>query len=118
MTTKHLIEDIGEAVDVVGVVLMVAGAAFVLGREAVRALRGAPAEEAYRRVRHGVGRSILLGLELLIVGDIIRTVAVTPTFRSVGVLAVIVVIRTFLSVTLELEITGRWPWQKAPTSAT
>ena len=46
--------------------------------------------------------------------DIIRTVAVTPTFESVGVLAIIVLIRTFLSFSLELEITGRWPWQKQP----
>ena len=62
--------------------------------------------------RQLLGRSILLGLELLVAADIIRTVAVTPTFTSVGVLAVIVVIRTFLSFSLELEITGRWPWQK------
>jgi uncharacterized membrane protein len=59
----------------------------------------------------------LLGLEFLVAADIIRTVAVTPTFRSVGVLAVIVVIRTFLSFSLELEITGRWPWQKKPEPA-
>ena len=59
-----------------------------------------------------LGRSILLGLELLVAADIIRTVAVTPTYESVGVLAIIVLIRTFLSFSLELEITGRWPWQK------
>ncbi len=56
---------------------------------------------------------MLLGLEFLVAADIIRTVAVTPTFATVGMLAVIVVIRTFLSFSLELEITGRWPWQKA-----
>jgi len=61
--------------------------------------------------RH-LGRSILLGLELLVAADIIRTVAVTPTLASVAVLALIVVIRTFLSFSLELEITGRWPWQE------
>ena len=66
----------------------------------------------YREYGQLLGRSILLGLELLVAADIIRTVAVTPTFTSVGVLAVIVVIRTFLSFSLELEITGRWPWQK------
>ena len=59
-----------------------------------------------------LGRSILLGLELLVAADIIRTVAVAPTYESVGVLAIIVLIRTFLSFSLELEITGRWPWQK------
>jgi len=84
------------------------------------ALRGYQPERArglapftpYRAYRQLLGRSILLGLELLVAADIIRTVAVTPTFESVGVLAIIVLIRTFLSFSLELEITGRWPWQK------
>lgn len=110
----EVVEQIGRVVDFAGVVVMVVGAAGVMARGAVRAVRGETLDVAYRAVRHGVGRSILLGLELLIVGDIIRTVAVEPTFRSVGVLAVIVAIRTFLSVTLELEISGRWPWQTAP----
>jgi uncharacterized membrane protein len=57
-----------------------------------------------------LGRSILLGLELLVAGDIIRTVAASPTFESVGVLVVMVLIRAFLSFTLELELSGRWPW--------
>ncbi len=59
-----------------------------------------------------LGRAILLGLELLVAADIIKTVAVTPTLDSVVVLAIIVLIRTFLSWALELEISGRWPWQK------
>jgi uncharacterized membrane protein len=65
----------------------------------------------YRQYRQQLGRSILLGLELLVAADIIRTVAVTPTLTSVAVLGGIVLIRTFLSFSLELEITGRWPWQ-------
>ena len=72
----------------------------------------------YRRFRQQLGRSILLGLELLVAADIIRTVAVTPTVTSVVVLGGIVVIRTFLSFSLELEITGRWPWQKQLPEAT
>ena len=72
----------------------------------------------YHRYRKRLGRSILLGLELLVAADIIRTVAVAPTFESVGVLGLIVLIRTFLSFSLELEITGRWPWQKAPEKDT
>ena len=64
------------------------------------------AHKSYRRL---LGPWILLWLEFLVAADIIRTVALTPTFRSVRVLAVIVVIRTFLSFSLELEITGRWP---------
>ena len=66
----------------------------------------------YRAYRQGIGRAILLGLELLVAADIIRTVAVDPSFRSVGVLAVIVAVRTFLSFTLEVELEGRWPWQR------
>ena len=71
-----------------------------------------PKLEAYRGGRSDVGRSILLGLEFLIAGDIIRTVTVTQTLESVSVLAVIVLIRLFLTVTLELEIPGRWLWQR------
>jgi uncharacterized membrane protein len=57
-----------------------------------------------------------LGLEFLVAADIIRTVAVSPTFQSAGVLAVIVLIRTFLSMALQVEIDGRWPWQPRPSS--
>jgi uncharacterized membrane protein len=71
----------------------------------------------YRSYRQLLGRSILLGLELLVAADIIRSVAITPTFESVGVLAVIVLIRTFLSFSLELEISGRWPWQSQPAGS-
>jgi uncharacterized membrane protein len=74
---------------------------------AARALPGAPAAgDLYRRYRQGVGRAILLGLEFLVAADIIRTVAVSPTFRSAGVLALIVLIRTFLSMALERELQG------------
>lgn len=67
--------------------------------------------EVYRPFRQQLGRSILLGLELLVAADIIRTVAVRPDLRSVAVLGGIVLIRTFLSFSLELEVTGYWPWQ-------
>ncbi len=98
-----------------GVAVMVFGALFALVLVVTR--RGRGREGAYRRFRQDMGRAILLGLELLVAADIIRTVAVTPTFESVGVLALIVLIRTFLSWSLELEITGRWPWQKAAEAA-
>ncbi len=62
--------------------------------------------------RRSLGRAILLGLELLVAADIIKTVAISPTLESVAVLGGIVLIRTFLSFSLELEITGRWPWQQ------
>jgi uncharacterized membrane protein len=63
-----------------------------------------------------IGRAILLGLEVLVAADIIRTVAFTPTMESVLILAVIVAIRTFLSWSLALELEGRWPWQAAPVA--
>lgn len=112
MSFAETIDIIGKSVDAAGVVATVIGGLFAtivfLNR-----LRGHVAfEEAYRLYRHGLGRAILLGLEILIAGDIIRTVAVSPTFRSVGVLAVIVLVRTFLSMALDVELNGRWPWQR------
>jgi len=71
-------------------------------------------EECYRRFRSDFGKAVLLGLEFLIASDIVGTVAIGPTFKDLGVLGLLVVIRTFLSFSLELEITGRWPWQKGP----
>ena len=67
---------------------------------------------AYEGLRANLARGILLGLEFLVAADIIGTVALTPTFESLGVLAGIVLIRTFLSFSLEVEIEGRWPWQR------
>jgi uncharacterized membrane protein len=101
------IEAVGKAVDAIGVAVMVIG--FVVAGWMF--LAGWRQAASYRDARHRIGRAILLGLEVLVAGDIIRTVAVSPTFTSVGVLAVIVVIRTFLSFTLEMEVSGKWPWQ-------
>ena len=113
MEVLDVIEGVGKGVDAAGVAIIVIGVVVASLTALVRLLRReAGTYETYRR---RLGRSILLGLELLVAADIIRTVAVTPTFASVGVLAVIVIIRTFLSFSLELEITGRWPWQKEPT---
>jgi uncharacterized membrane protein len=70
-------------------------------------------EDCYRRFRSDFGKAVLLGLEFLIASDIVGTVAIGPTFQDLGILALLVVIRTFLSFSLELEITGRWPWQKS-----
>ncbi|MBA2320815.1 MAG: DUF1622 domain-containing protein [Deltaproteobacteria bacterium] len=69
-------------------------------------------EAPYHAFRADLGRAILLGLELLVIADIIGTVAMEPSFESLGVLALIVAIRTFLSFTLELEVSGKWPWAR------
>lgn len=97
-------------VDAAGVAIIVAGLLFALGRFG---FVQAGAEGRYRRLRHDVGRGILLGLEFLIAADIIRTVAVAPKLDNVLVLGVIVLIRTFLSMALQVELEGRWPWQRA-----
>ena len=73
---------------------------------------------AYRSLRRGLGRAILIGLELLVAADIIRTVTIAPTFQSIGVLGLIVLVRTFLSWSLEVEINGEWPWRRGRTQAT
>lgn len=123
MDYRSAIETTGGLLDVAGVAVMVIGALvsipLALTGRGVRTPDGQPGRvPVYRAYRQLLGRSILLGLELLVAADIIKTVAVTPTFESVGVLAVIVLIRTFLSFSLELEITGRWPWQTPKQTAT
>jgi uncharacterized membrane protein len=112
MTFSDAVETAGKVIDGAGVTATLIGA--LLATLAAGRRMSGRQPDVYRRYRQQLGRSILLGLELLVAADIIRTVAVTPTVRSVIVLAGIVLIRTFLSFSLELEITGRWPWQKAP----
>lgn len=104
-----LIGAVGVFGDLAGVFIIAVGLIVV----SVRFLRALAAGDAgaYTEYRGGIGRTLLLGLEFLVAADIIRTVATTPTFTSVGVLAAIVAIRTFLSWSLQLEIEGRWPWQ-------
>jgi uncharacterized membrane protein len=109
---RQTVETIGKAIDFAGVAAMVLGGLIAFVPFALNSVRGARDHEAYRELRHGLGRAILIGLEILVAADIIRTVAVRPTYESIVVLAGIVAIRTFLSFTLELEISGRWPWQK------
>ncbi|WP_419817989.1 DUF1622 domain-containing protein [Glaciibacter flavus] len=110
MSFADVIETIGKVLDATGVAAIVIGALAAGVMTIVRLTRHE--SDSYRRFRQQLGRSILLGLELLVAADIIRTVAVTPTLESVAVLGGIVLIRTFLSFSLELEITGYWPWQK------
>lgn len=111
MDIRATVDTIGLSVDALGVGVIVAAIA-IAGIGFIRGLLQAePFAASYRQLRQSIGQGVLLGLELLVAGDIIRTVVVGPTFTSVGVLAVIVLIRTFLSFSLEVELTGRWPWQ-------
>jgi uncharacterized membrane protein len=119
MQFADLVDAVGTWLDLFGVGMIALGAFVVFLLASIRLMRRPhDPEAAYSDLRKGLGRVILLGLELLVGADIIRTVAVAPSFRSVGVLAGIVVIRTFLSFTLELEIDGRWPWQRPDNAKT
>ena len=115
MVYNDVIEKIGMTIDAAGVVVIVTGAAIAFVVSAVRLSRRE--STVYRRFRQQLGQAILLGLELLVAGDIVRTVAVSPSLTSVAVLAAIVLIRTFLSFSLEVETGGRWPWQKHQIAA-
>jgi uncharacterized membrane protein len=110
MTFNEVVEGAGRTIDGAGVAVIVVGALAATVVAGARARMGE--SDVYQRYRQQLGRSILLGLELLVAGDIIRTVALTPTLASVAVLGGIVLIRTLLSFSLEVEISGRWPWQK------
>lgn len=112
---RQIIELVGGAVDAVGVLVLIIGAihaifCFLLGTHA-------GTDSPYRTFRKNMGKAILLGLEFLVAGDIIRTVVVSPTVEHVFALGLVVLIRTFLSMSLELELEGCWPWQRSDFAA-
>ncbi|MGE3262764.1 MAG: DUF1622 domain-containing protein [Bacteriovoracia bacterium] len=99
---------VAKMIEVSGLVVIVLGGIYSVGMFARNLCKS---RAAYPTLRKDLGRSILLGLEFLVAGDIISTIAIEPTLMSVTVLGLIVIIRTFLSFSLEVEIDGRWPWQ-------
>jgi uncharacterized membrane protein len=119
MPNEHLVETIRAAIEwaalgieIVGAVVIVAGVLRVaITRGTVRYLFKLDEPGAYDSYKHQIGRTLLLGLEFLVAGDVVRTVALEPTLDSVAVLGLLVLVRTFLSWTLAVEIKGRWPWQ-------
>jgi uncharacterized membrane protein len=102
---------VGSGIEVFGVIVIVIG----IGWSTYRQLRQPIAEQESDLYKIRIGRSLLLGLEVLVAADIVKTVAHELTFMSVGLLAGLVLVRTFLSWTLVLEIEGRWPWQREPS---
>ncbi|MEX1032525.1 MAG: DUF1622 domain-containing protein [Cellvibrionaceae bacterium] len=100
-------------IELLGVLIIAGFTVYTVAFAATHFARQTEPEVIYQDIRQRLGRGILLGLEFLVAADIIYTVAVELTFQSVGVLASILVIRTFLSFTLELELTGSWPWQRS-----
>lgn len=110
MEFTEIISIAGYTIEAIGVLVVVVGS-LLTSVTFIRSYRHLPEGVAYRTYRRQLGRSIILGLEFLIAGDIIRTVIVADTLENVAILAMIILMRTFLSVTLHLEVEGRWPWQ-------
>jgi uncharacterized membrane protein len=107
---RHIMDVVGTTIDGIGVFVIIGGALVATARLAIH--RAHDTGNYYSLYRQDVGRAILLGLEFLIAGDIIRTVVVAPTMQNVLVLGLIVLIRTFLSLSLQLEIEGKLPWRR------
>lgn len=112
MTYDEFVSDVVKVVEGFGAAIMVLGGLAALIAYVVAMAAPATREGAYDQLRERLGRAILLGLEVLIVGDIVRTIVVDPTIESVVVLGMIVVIRIVLSFSLEVEIEGTWPWSR------
>jgi uncharacterized membrane protein len=117
MSFEHAMDDVARGVEILGVATLIVGLATALVIGGLGLVRGEAPGEAYRAVRMIFARTILLGLEFLVAADIIRTVAVQPSLGNVAVLGLIVLIRTFLSFSLEVELDGRWPWARGSASA-
>ncbi|MBJ7520288.1 MAG: DUF1622 domain-containing protein [Solirubrobacteraceae bacterium] len=112
MEYEQTISDAVRVVEAVGAAIMVVGGLAALVAFVPRALRADEMDRPYEELRRNLGRAILLGLEVLIVADIVRTIIVDPTLESVAVLGGIVVIRIMLSFSLEVEMDGMWPWRR------
>jgi uncharacterized membrane protein len=109
---RAVIEWAALGIEILGASVIVAGVLrVVITRGTVRYLFQLDRPGAYESYKHQMGRSLLLGLEFLVAGDVVRTVALDPTLNNVAVLGLLVVIRTFLGWSLIVEIEGRWPWQ-------
>jgi len=112
VTYNQFISDAVKVVEAVGAAIMIVGGLAALVGYVVAMARSPRPSDPYRTLRRHLGRAILLGLEVLIVGDIVRTIIVEATLQSVTVLGTIVVIRIVLSFSLEVETDGVWPWSR------
>lgn len=111
---NHVMKNVGSVIDAVGVVVIVVGIVVSALGSASRVVRHQAG--IYRQFRQQFGRALLLGLELLVAADLIRTIAAELSLTGVIILAIIVLIRTLLSFSLEVELNGRWPWQQGRTA--
>lgn len=108
---KPTAEVVAGILEITGIAVILLFALYSIFRGLLRMMKKHDRDVVYHQVRQSLGHGILLGLEFLVAADIIHTVAVELSFATVSVLAIIVLIRTFLSFTLEVELTGNWPWQ-------
>ncbi|MFH0966116.1 MAG: DUF1622 domain-containing protein [Methanobacteriota archaeon] len=113
-TIKTGIETASQLIEILAVAIIL-GAVLAGTLRYMRTIlvRGGDPDANYRTYKHGLGRSLLLGLEILVAADVIRTVALEQTLESIISLGMLVLVRTFLSWALVVEIEGRWPWQRA-----
>ncbi len=111
-TIHHVIEWAALVIELLAVAVIIAGVVMVgFTRGTVRYLFHLKEHGAYESYKQQLGRPLLLGLELLVAADVIRTVALEPTLTNVAVLGLLVLVRTLLSWSLAVEMEGRWPWQ-------
>jgi len=108
------IEVAATAIEILAVLIIVLGILYSVLRYAWRSFRKEEEASPYRVLKASLGQSMLLGLEILVAADIVRTVALEATLQNVAILGLLVLIRTFLSWALDVEIEGRWPWQSSP----
>lgn len=99
------------AFEAVGVAVLIFGFMFSLGHFLKRIYQVTERHEAFRELRNGFGHTLLLALDLLVASDVILTITIDLSFETLGMLGMLVLIRSFLHFVLELEVTGRWPWQ-------
>jgi uncharacterized membrane protein len=114
MNQIEIIQTVSNVMDALGVAIVSIGVLWGLYGFLRDAIEKKPIDDLYTSFRNQIIRALLLGLEVLVASDIIRTVAISPTLISVTILGAIITLRCFLSWSLTLEMTGRWPWQGPP----
>ena len=110
-TIAEWIEYAAFAIEILAVVIIVVAIFYSVGRYLYERARGEVADDPYADLKARLGGSMLLGLEILVAADIVRTVALDTTLESVAILGLLVLVRTFLSWSIDIELEGRWPWQ-------
>jgi uncharacterized membrane protein len=113
MTFAELMDHVAQGFEALGVLVLAIGTVWSFVVAGLTWSRSRQAARAFSLLRQAFGGSLLLGLEILVAADLVRTVAVAPTVRNVLILGLIVLIRTFLSFSLEIEINGTAPWRRA-----